>query len=197
MPCPARSAPKKPGQRTIEPEESHGGSHRTYAHRSARSTCRQRRGDRDDDQPARHRPARSSGSSSPSPCSGTTASARPQLGILAVGYVLTGLGITVGYHRLFTHRSFETYPVVRYTFAVLGQMGVEGDVSHLGGRPPQAPPVLRPRGRSAQPARRLRRGTARAFAALARAHRLDVRRAGRADQQRATRRTSSTTAACA
>lgn len=50
------------------------------------------------------------------------------LGILAVGYVLTGVGITVGYHRLFTHRAFETYPSVRYTFAVLGQMGVEGDV---------------------------------------------------------------------
>ena len=33
-----------------------------------------------------------------------------ELAILAVGYVLTGAGITVGYHRLFTHRSFETYP---------------------------------------------------------------------------------------
>ena len=32
-----------------------------------------------------------------------------ELAILAVGYVLTGVGITVGYHRLFTHRSFETY----------------------------------------------------------------------------------------
>ena len=27
------------------------------------------------------------------------------ISILAVGYVLTGLGITVGFHRLFTHRS--------------------------------------------------------------------------------------------
>jgi stearoyl-CoA desaturase (delta-9 desaturase) len=50
------------------------------------------------------------------------------LAILAVGYVLTGLGITVGYHRLFTHRAFATSPAVRYLFAVLGQMGVEGDV---------------------------------------------------------------------
>jgi stearoyl-CoA desaturase (delta-9 desaturase) len=48
--------------------------------------------------------------------------------ILLVGYLLTGAGITVGFHRLFTHRSFQTYPIVRYTFAVLGQMGVEGDV---------------------------------------------------------------------
>ena len=51
-----------------------------------------------------------------------------ELLILGVGYVLTGLGITVGYHRLFTHRSFETYRVVRYAFAVLGEMAVEGDV---------------------------------------------------------------------
>ena len=51
-----------------------------------------------------------------------------ELAILAVGYVLTGAGITVGYHRLFTHRSFETYRGVRYTFAVLGGMAVEGDV---------------------------------------------------------------------
>ena len=51
-----------------------------------------------------------------------------ELLILAVGYVLTGIGITVGYHRLFTHRSFETYRPVRYAMAVLGQMAVEGDV---------------------------------------------------------------------
>jgi stearoyl-CoA desaturase (delta-9 desaturase) len=50
------------------------------------------------------------------------------LAILAFGYILTGIGITVGYHRLFTHRSFETYPAIRYALAVLGQMGVEGDV---------------------------------------------------------------------
>jgi stearoyl-CoA desaturase (delta-9 desaturase) len=51
-----------------------------------------------------------------------------QLVILLIGYLLTGVGITVGYHRLFTHRSFETYRIVRYAFAVLGQMGVEGNV---------------------------------------------------------------------
>lgn len=30
------------------------------------------------------------------------------LGLLLGGYVLTAFGITVGYHRLFTHRSFRT-----------------------------------------------------------------------------------------
>ena len=28
--------------------------------------------------------------------------------VLAITYTLTGLGVTVGYHRLFTHRSFKT-----------------------------------------------------------------------------------------
>jgi stearoyl-CoA desaturase (delta-9 desaturase) len=46
--------------------------------------------------------------------------------VLAVTYVLTGLGITVGYHRLFTHRSFRTTRAARAVFAVLGSMAVEG-----------------------------------------------------------------------
>jgi stearoyl-CoA desaturase (delta-9 desaturase) len=50
------------------------------------------------------------------------------LALLAVGYVLTGVGITVGYHRLFTHRAFQTKQWVRWTFAVLGSMAVEGPV---------------------------------------------------------------------
>jgi stearoyl-CoA desaturase (delta-9 desaturase) len=46
--------------------------------------------------------------------------------ILGVGYVLTTLGITMGFHRLLTHRSFETYPAIRVGLAVLGSMAVEG-----------------------------------------------------------------------
>lgn len=41
-------------------------------------------------------------------------------------YVATGLGITVGYHRLFTHSSFTTGPIVTTVFAVLGSMAFEG-----------------------------------------------------------------------
>lgn len=43
-------------------------------------------------------------------------------------YAATGLGITVGYHRLFTHRSFRAVRPVRVVLAVLGSMGVEGSV---------------------------------------------------------------------
>ncbi len=48
--------------------------------------------------------------------------------VLAITYTLTGFGITVGYHRLFTHRSFKTTRVARATLAVLGSMAVEGSV---------------------------------------------------------------------
>jgi stearoyl-CoA desaturase (delta-9 desaturase) len=48
--------------------------------------------------------------------------------VLVVMYVVTGLGITVGYHRLFTHRSFKTSPLLRGVFAVLGSAAVEGPV---------------------------------------------------------------------
>jgi stearoyl-CoA desaturase (Delta-9 desaturase) len=50
----------------------------------------------------------------------------PDLVVLAITYTLTGLGITVGFHRLFTHRSFKTTRAVRATLAVLGSMAVEG-----------------------------------------------------------------------
>ena len=48
--------------------------------------------------------------------------------VFLIMYVLTGLGITVGFHRLFTHRSFKTTPFVRGVFAVLGSMAIEGPV---------------------------------------------------------------------
>jgi stearoyl-CoA desaturase (Delta-9 desaturase) len=48
--------------------------------------------------------------------------------VLAIVYLLTGAGITVGYHRLFTHRSFKTRRVLRALFAILGAMAVEGSV---------------------------------------------------------------------
>ncbi len=48
------------------------------------------------------------------------------LGLLLSLYVLTALGITVGYHRLFVHRSFETNIIVKFVFAVLGSMAAQG-----------------------------------------------------------------------
>lgn len=48
--------------------------------------------------------------------------------VLGVMYVLTGLGITVGFHRLLTHRSFQTLPWLRGLLAVLGSAAIEGPV---------------------------------------------------------------------
>ena len=48
------------------------------------------------------------------------------IGIFVALYLATGLGITVGFHRLFTHRSFRTGPVTRALFGVLGSAAIEG-----------------------------------------------------------------------
>jgi stearoyl-CoA desaturase (Delta-9 desaturase) len=52
------------------------------------------------------------------------------LGLLIGGYLLTLFGITIGYHRLFTHRSFETNSVVKAVLGVLGSMAVQGPILH-------------------------------------------------------------------
>ena len=43
-------------------------------------------------------------------------------------YLITGTGITVGFHRLLTHRAFETTRPVKFILAVLGSMAVQGTV---------------------------------------------------------------------
>ena len=50
------------------------------------------------------------------------------LAILVVMYVLTAAGVTIGFHRLLTHRAFQTYPWLERTFAVLGSLSVQGSV---------------------------------------------------------------------
>jgi len=50
------------------------------------------------------------------------------LSILAGTYLMFGLGITVGFHRLLTHRSFQTHKPVEYGFAVVGSMALQGGV---------------------------------------------------------------------
>lgn len=45
---------------------------------------------------------------------------------LAFWHFLTGAGITVGFHRLFTHASFKTTRPIAAFLAILGSMAVEG-----------------------------------------------------------------------
>jgi stearoyl-CoA desaturase (delta-9 desaturase) len=48
--------------------------------------------------------------------------------VFAIMYVLSGFGVTVGFHRMLTHRAFATHPATRYVFAILGSLSVQGPV---------------------------------------------------------------------
>jgi stearoyl-CoA desaturase (delta-9 desaturase) len=50
------------------------------------------------------------------------------LAVFAFMYLLTGFGVTIGYHRMLTHRAFDAPRPVRYALAVMGQMSVQGSV---------------------------------------------------------------------
>jgi stearoyl-CoA desaturase (delta-9 desaturase) len=48
-----------------------------------------------------------------------------ELGLLLGMYLVTGLGITVGFHRLFSHRAFETNAVMEFVLVAVGSMAVQ------------------------------------------------------------------------
>jgi stearoyl-CoA desaturase (delta-9 desaturase) len=48
------------------------------------------------------------------------------LALLAAMYIMTGFGLTIGFHRLLTHRSFQSCPAVKIILLILGSMGVAG-----------------------------------------------------------------------
>ncbi|MDA1204661.1 MAG: acyl-CoA desaturase, partial [Verrucomicrobia bacterium] len=52
--------------------------------------------------------------------------------LFTVLYLATGFGITVGFHRLFTHRSFKASPAATWTLGVLGSMAIEGPLDWWG-----------------------------------------------------------------
>ena len=51
-----------------------------------------------------------------------------ELAITVGIYLSTAFGITIGYHRMLTHRAFETYRPLKYAFAIFGSMAVQGPV---------------------------------------------------------------------
>ena len=51
-----------------------------------------------------------------------------QLGLMVGFYVSTALGVTLGFHRMLTHRAFESSRAFRAVIAVLGSMAVQGSV---------------------------------------------------------------------
>ncbi|HEU5230992.1 MAG TPA: acyl-CoA desaturase [Ktedonobacteraceae bacterium] len=46
--------------------------------------------------------------------------------LLLIMYSLTAFGVTVGFHRMLTHRSFKAHPIIKFTLLVLGSMALEG-----------------------------------------------------------------------
>jgi stearoyl-CoA desaturase (delta-9 desaturase) len=50
------------------------------------------------------------------------------LGLFFGLYLVTAIGITVGYHRLFTHRAFDAPQRVKYALAIMGSMSVQGSL---------------------------------------------------------------------
>jgi len=71
-----------------------------------------------------------------------------ELTLMGVMYVLTAMGLSLGFHRHFSHQSFKTVPAVRMLLGALGSMAAEGP-SCLGGHAPPTSSIQRPGWRSA------------------------------------------------
>ena len=50
------------------------------------------------------------------------------LAVMLIMYLVSCYGVTLGFHRLLTHRSFQTFKPVEYTLAILGSTAVQGPV---------------------------------------------------------------------
>jgi stearoyl-CoA desaturase (Delta-9 desaturase) len=50
------------------------------------------------------------------------------VGLMVGMYLMTAFGVTIGYHRLLTHQSFDTPKAVRVGFAVAGSLAIQGSV---------------------------------------------------------------------
>ncbi len=50
--------------------------------------------------------------------------------LLAIAFFeITGHGVSIGFHRLFTHNSFRTHRLLRIALAIAGSMAIEGSVT--------------------------------------------------------------------
>jgi stearoyl-CoA desaturase (delta-9 desaturase) len=65
--------------------------------------------------------------------------------LAATLYVVVGHGVTIGFHRLLTHRSFAATRPVKIALSILGSMAFEGP-DRVGGRSSPAPCAVRSTG---------------------------------------------------
>jgi stearoyl-CoA desaturase (Delta-9 desaturase) len=52
-----------------------------------------------------------------------------EISLLVIMWAFTGIGVTVGYHRHFTHRSFQAVTPVRVMLTILGSMTAQGPLT--------------------------------------------------------------------
>ena len=50
----------------------------------------------------------------------------PVLFVAIAMYVIRGMGVTTGYHRLLAHRSFKTNRVIQFLLSLAGGLAVQG-----------------------------------------------------------------------
>ena len=48
--------------------------------------------------------------------------------LLIINSFLAGTGITIGYHRLFAHRTFKTYPIIEWVYMICGSMALQNTI---------------------------------------------------------------------
>ena len=48
--------------------------------------------------------------------------------IFFVGWIFAGMGITIGYHRYFSHKTFRTYSIVEWLLMFCGTMGLQNKI---------------------------------------------------------------------
>ena len=56
------------------------------------------------------------------------------MALFAVFYLISGFGITLGYHRYFTHKSFKTYRFIEYILCICGSMAAQGKLAFWVGK---------------------------------------------------------------
>lgn len=53
-----------------------------------------------------------------------------EIGVTIFLFFFTGISITAGYHRLWSHKTYEAHPVVKFILAVGGAMAVQNSILH-------------------------------------------------------------------
>ena len=51
-----------------------------------------------------------------------------EITMLFIGWFFAGTGITIGYHRLFAHRTFKTYSIIEWFYMLTGSMALQNSI---------------------------------------------------------------------